>query len=197
MIASVYSTLSGKLAGKHPTLGVFVREDGVVYALKKGRNWINPSFEWKRGHHDTRGYRYISIRKKNYWVHRLVAETFIPNPDNKPTVDHYPDRNPDNCSRFNLRWADQSEQCRNTKTYDKAIDLGVRKHDDPKEWDRRYKRYARAHKLVKPLSKEQYKRKKERIKERYNSDPVYRQKVIEKARAYRAKKRAEQNAQPS
>ena len=30
MIATMYSTLSGKLAGKHPTLGVLVREDGMV-----------------------------------------------------------------------------------------------------------------------------------------------------------------------
>jgi hypothetical protein len=132
---------------------------------------------------DKLGYLRVSLKQntktRTFLVHRLVAIAFIPNPDNKPTVDHYPDRNPDNCSRFNLRWADQSEQCRNTKTYDKAINLGVRKHDNPKEWDRRYQRYARAHGLVKKLTPEQYERKKAQARERYK------------------KKKAERNAQPS
>ena len=46
---------------------------------------------------------------KKYTIHRLLAELFIPNPDNKPTVDHK-DGNRQNNSLDNLRWADYSEQ---------------------------------------------------------------------------------------
>ena len=38
------------------------------------------------------GYYYIDLykdnKRKKYPIHRLVADNFIPNPQNKPTVDH-------------------------------------------------------------------------------------------------------------
>lgn len=42
-------------------------------------------------------------------VHRLLADAFIPNPENKPTVDHK-DGNRQNNSLDNLRWATYDEQ---------------------------------------------------------------------------------------
>lgn len=47
-------------------------------------------------------------------IHRLVAEAFIPNPDNKPEIDHI-DKNPANNHVDNLRWATRSENTLNTK----------------------------------------------------------------------------------
>lgn len=39
-----------------------------------------------------RGYLMVSLfnggKKRNIYVHRLVAEAFIPNPENKPTINH-------------------------------------------------------------------------------------------------------------
>jgi len=52
--------------------------------------------------------------KKCKKVHRLLAEHFIPNPDNLPLVDHI-DRNPSNNSFDNLRWVSLSGNCQNRK----------------------------------------------------------------------------------
>lgn len=61
------------------------------------------------------GYNYILLRKQNtkvqktFSVHRLVAEYFIKNPENKPTVNHI-DRNTTNNIYTNLEWNTLSEQ---------------------------------------------------------------------------------------
>ena len=54
-----------------------------------------------------KGYLCYQLRNqnggKNKYIHRLVAETFIPNPDNLPIVDHI-DGNKKNNHVSNLRW---------------------------------------------------------------------------------------------
>lgn len=44
----------------------------------------------------------------NKCIHKLVAEAFIPNPNNKPQVDHIDSNVRNNCVS-NLRWCTQSE----------------------------------------------------------------------------------------
>lgn len=59
------------------------------------------------------GYLRVSLSKNgkrnSYLVHRLVAEAFIPNCENKPTVNHK-DHNVKNNSVENLEWATYGEQ---------------------------------------------------------------------------------------
>lgn len=61
---------------------------------------------------NTNGYPTVSLHKngkaKTYTVHRLVAKAFIPNPENKPKIDHI-DTNRSNASVENLRWVTSSE----------------------------------------------------------------------------------------
>lgn len=51
---------------------------------------------------------YKGSSRKNVAVHRLVAETFIPNPENKPQVNHI-DHNTHNNNVNNLEWVTQAE----------------------------------------------------------------------------------------
>ena len=59
----------------------------------------------------TSGYCSIRVRdnnvQKKYYVHRLVAEAFIPNPNNYSIVNHK-DENPNNNHVDNLEWCTQS-----------------------------------------------------------------------------------------
>ena len=63
-------------------------------------------------------YRYINFRwngkQKNKSIHRLVAEAFLPNPDNLPCV-HHIDGNRLNNRLDNLKWVSEQENVKQAK----------------------------------------------------------------------------------
>lgn len=68
-------------------------------------------------------YVYVKIKHKSYRVHRLVAKVYLPNPENKATVNHI-DGNKYNNMLCNLEWATSSENMKH------ACDTGLRPVSD-------------------------------------------------------------------
>lgn len=87
--------------------------DLLISNLGRVRNVYN-MFELIQS--ETDGYKrvWVGKRRKLKSVHRLVAETFHENPENKPVVDHI-DNNRSNNNFENLRWATLSENALNKK----------------------------------------------------------------------------------
>lgn len=84
----------------------FVSNKGNVYSKKSGEiREIKPHF-------DTKGYLVLKLHKehRSYCkkVHRLVAEAFIPNPKNKPQVNHIDGDKTNNYVK-NLEWNTNAE----------------------------------------------------------------------------------------
>ncbi len=72
---------------------------------------------------------------KKHKIHRLVAQAFVPNPDNKLEVDHI-DGDPLNNHYTNLRWSTRTEQMANTKmpSNNTSGTKGVSWKKDKKKW---------------------------------------------------------------
>jgi len=72
-----------------------------------------------------RGYLTVTLYKDrkgaHKYVHRLIAEAFIPNPDNKKYVDHIDTNRKNNCVA-NLRWVTGSENRNNPITRERQFD---------------------------------------------------------------------------
>lgn len=80
-----------------------ISDEGIIKNIATDRI-INP---WLNNN----SYYYVTLNlegtRKNYRVHRLVAEKFIPNPNNLPQVNHK-DGDKRNNKADNLEWCDSS-----------------------------------------------------------------------------------------
>ncbi len=89
---------------------------GRVKSLPRGKQW-----PYRQTHNNIRkpklnknGYLCVNLSKENnvQWfnVHRLVAMTFLPNPDNLPFVNHKDETRTNNCIE-NLEWCTHEYNC--------------------------------------------------------------------------------------
>lgn len=90
--------------------GYYVSDKGTVYSTKWGKDLKPLAPETKKS-----GYLEVCLRvggkQFNKRVHRLVAEAFLPNPDNLPQVNHL-DECKTNNSVENLAWCTNAENSR-------------------------------------------------------------------------------------
>lgn len=92
-----------------------IRGNGDVYSLKSKKARKLKSYN--NGH----GYLFVNLRKnnkkKNYYIHRLVAQAFIPNLYGFDTVDHIDGNKKNNCIS-NLQWLSRGD---NVRKYHKKL----------------------------------------------------------------------------
>lgn len=100
---------------------------GRVKSLRKNII-LKPGIVAKRN--NKQGYEIVHIKYKQYYVHRLVAEAFIPNTKKLPQVNHI-DGNKLNNSIENLEWVTAKE---NIKHAYKTGLMGKDTSDKQKEW---------------------------------------------------------------
>ena len=84
---------------QHAEKAYYISPEGEVVMVQKLRQYVGAM-----------GYPQYNIRGVTTNTHRILAETFIPNPDNLEMVNHK-DGNKENNSLDNLEWCSREYNC--------------------------------------------------------------------------------------
>lgn len=107
-----------------------ITKDGNVWSCKANRflkSCINSG----------NNYLYVKLQKQKYYIHRLVAQTFIENPNNCYSVDHI-DNDITNNHVHNLRWATRQQQQFNRSCNTPIIWSAVKNGKINFYWEKKY-----------------------------------------------------------
>ena len=107
-------SILGKTVGNYD-----VYTDGEIFSHRLNR--------FSKQHKTKKGYKLICMDNHTRQVHRVIAETFIPNPNNYPCINHK-DCNPCNNNVDNLEWC--TYQYNNT--YGNRLEKSSAKHRNGK-----------------------------------------------------------------
>lgn len=91
------------------TNDAYIGKDGVVYKVIRKTKQVTTT----KGNNNSNGYMKVGFGKKKVYVHRLVAEAWVSNPDNKPYVNHINGIKDDNRAE-NLEWVTQLENIKHS-----------------------------------------------------------------------------------
>lgn len=92
--------------------------EGLYAVTSCGKVWSYKYKKFLKPKNNGRGYLFVTLCKdgkiKNHKIHRLVAEAYIPNPDNLPQVDHIDNDKTHNYVN-NLQWITNRDNNRKSK----------------------------------------------------------------------------------
>ena len=88
--------------------------EGLYSITSDGEVWSYRTQKFLKQRRDKDGYFRVTLIKdgelQTFHVHRLVAEAFVPNPDNLPEVSHIDESRTKNCAS-NLIWSTHADNC--------------------------------------------------------------------------------------
>ena len=94
--------------------------EGLYAITSCGKVWSYRRKKFLKPIPTKKGYLRVGLRKdkerRMVFIHRLVAEAYIPNPNNYDTVDHIDFDRTNNCVN-NLQWMTRGENCRKRRDY--------------------------------------------------------------------------------